>query len=281
MPETFCALLTAYLLGTFVLPVEWMSQPRHAVRHLTLRAAVVLSASCLLLGTFHWRILLAILLTLVLMAILRAYVLPDSVASFLLDQCAHLVVLLGLAFYFADAARYGWWSARVPPDLSKWYFASLSCVSGVILCVPAGGVLIAMLTKPFTREIRDNDIAGLTHGGKYIGWLERILVMLLVLMGQPGGDRLPDRRKVDPSIRRDKGREPAQSRRVHHYRDISQLWLGIADLVADAEGNRVLDPLSEPGYRPPGPPTAAVPQGSPRGASQSDIRRRFDCHFAS
>ena len=187
MPETFCALLTAYLLGTFVLPAEWMSQPRHAVRHLTLRAAVVLSASCLLLGTFHWRILLAILLTLVLMAILRAYVLPDSVASFLLDQCAHLVVLLGLAFYFADAARYGWWSARVPPDLSKWYFASLSCVSGVILCVPAGGVLIAMLTKPFTREIRDNDIAGLTHGGKYIGWLERILVMLLVLMGQPGG----------------------------------------------------------------------------------------------
>ena len=186
MPETFCALLAAYLLGSFVFPGEWMSQRRHAIRHLALRAAVITSASCLLLGTFHWRILLAILLTLVVMALLRAYALSDSVAPFLLDQCVNLVVLLGLAWHFADAVKVGWWSTGVKPDWSRWYFASLSCVSGIVLCVPAGGVLIAKLTKPFTVEIRD-DIAGLTHGGKYIGWLERILVMLLMLMGQPNG----------------------------------------------------------------------------------------------
>ncbi len=187
MGETFCALLTAYLLGGFVLPAEWMSQRRHAIRHLILRAAVVMPASWLLLGTFQWRILLAILLTLVLMAILRAYALPDSVASFLLDQCLHFTVLLGLAWHFADAINVGWWTTGVKPDLSRWYFAALACLSGIVLCVPAGGVLIAKLTKPFTREIRDDDIAGLTHGGKYIGWLERILVMLLMLMGQPNG----------------------------------------------------------------------------------------------
>jgi hypothetical protein len=39
----------------------------------------------------------------------------------------------------------------------------------------------------FTDEIRDNDIAGLTQGGQYIGWLERFLVMLLLLMDQPNG----------------------------------------------------------------------------------------------
>ena len=73
------------------------------------------------------------------------------------------------------------------PDLTKWYFASLSCASGIILCVPAGGVLIARLIAPFADEIRDYDISGLAQGGRYIGWLERILVMLLVLMGQPNG----------------------------------------------------------------------------------------------
>jgi hypothetical protein len=142
-----------------------MSQRRHAIQHLALRAAAITSASCLLLGTFHWRILLAILLTLVLMATLRAYALSDSVASFLLDQCVNLVVLLGLAWHFADAIKVGWWSTGVKPDLSRWYFASLSCVSGIVLSVPAGGVLIAKLTKPFTREIRGDDIAGLTHRG--------------------------------------------------------------------------------------------------------------------
>ena len=69
----------------------------------------------------------------------------------------------------------------------NWYFAALSCVSGIILCVPAGGVLIAKLIRRFGSEIRDYDIAGLIQGGQYIGWLERILVMLLVPMDQPNG----------------------------------------------------------------------------------------------
>jgi len=103
------------------------------------------------------------------------------------DQGAHMIVLLGLAWYFPDAAENGWWMAGMKPDLSRWYFAFLSCASGIVLSVPAGGVLIAKLIKPFTNEIRDNDISGLTQGGRYIGWLERLLVMLLVLMDQPNG----------------------------------------------------------------------------------------------
>jgi hypothetical protein len=99
----------------------------------------------------------------------------------------YLVVLLGLACYFPDATKNGWWNTSAKTDLSKWYFASLSCISGIILCVPAGGVLIAKLIAPFANEIRDDEIAGLTQGGQYIGWLERILVMLLVLMDQPNG----------------------------------------------------------------------------------------------
>jgi hypothetical protein len=113
--------------------------------------------------------------------------LPESLAVFLVDQCVPFFVLVGLAFYFPDVAKGGWWVAGRNPDLSKWYFASVSCASGVVLCVPAGGVLIARLIAPFAAEIRDTDILGLARGGRYIGWLERILVMLLVLMDQPNG----------------------------------------------------------------------------------------------
>jgi hypothetical protein len=186
MAETFCALLTAYLLGTFVLPGR-MSQRTRPVWPLALHAAMVTATSYLLLGTFHWRILLAVLLMPVVMAGVRALWRSDSITAFLVDQSLRLVVLLGLAFCFPDTAKHGWWISALRPDLSRWYFASLSCASGIVLCVPAGGVLIAKLIGPFADEIRDNDIGGLTKGGQYIGWLERILVMLLVLMGQPNG----------------------------------------------------------------------------------------------
>jgi hypothetical protein len=187
MTSTFCAILTAYLLGNLVFQAEWIIERTRRTWRPVLLGAVVASASCLLLGTFHWRIPLGILLTIVVMAAIELRLPPDSVALFLVDQCVRLIVLLGLACCFPDAAKNGWWTTGARPDLSGWYFGFLSCASGIILCVPAGGVLIAKLIKPLTIEIRDNDISGLAQGGRYIGWLERILVMLLVLMDQPNG----------------------------------------------------------------------------------------------
>lgn len=186
MSTTFCALLTAYLLATFVLPTRPAIKHARPILHPLLHAAVAALAACLLLGAFHWPIPAAILAAFFVLAAIEARRHSDSAASFLAGQCLRLAVLLGLAFYFPGAARDGW-TAGIKPDLSKWYFAVLSCVSGIILCVPAGGVLIARLIAPLHNEICDQDITGLKQGGRYIGWLERILVMLLVLVDQPNG----------------------------------------------------------------------------------------------
>ena len=185
MPSTFSAILTAYLLVGFVLP-EWKTETG-SIRRLLLRSALAASISCVLLGAFHWRILSVIVLTYLLLGAIEARISSDSPKLFLAEQSAYLVVLFGLACYFPDAAKSGWWATGMKPDLAKWYFAALSCVSGIALCVPAGGVLISRLLRPFTHEIRESDITGLAQGGQYIGWLERILVMLLVLMDQPNG----------------------------------------------------------------------------------------------
>lgn len=185
MPATFCALLAAYLIGRFVVPARWTKHARPAVA-VVLRAAAAASASGLLLGAFDWPVLLIVFLTVAVMTAIELRAPSGSAARFIVDQCVHVIVLLELAYYFPDAAAHGWWTASLG-GLSKWYFAALSCISGAVVCVPAGGVLIARLIVPFTDQIRDHDIAGLTEGGKYIGWLERVLVMLLVLMDQTGG----------------------------------------------------------------------------------------------
>ena len=79
----------------------------------------------------------------------------------------------------------------------KGFLKLLIVISGAILAVKAGGVLIGMAVRPFLDEIKDNenDVAiktktsgrGLKNGGKVIGQLERSLIFLFILMGQLSG----------------------------------------------------------------------------------------------
>ena len=182
----FVTMLTAHLVGDFVFQTEWMVERKRRIWVLILHVAVVAALSGLLLGVFHWQILLAIFLTHFALDAIKVYWFPDSIASLAGDQFAHLAVLLALACYFPSVAADGW-TAGMRPDASKWYPAVLTVISGVVLCVPAGGIVIARLTRPLAREIWTDDIAGLTKGGQYIGWLERLLVMQFLLIDQPNG----------------------------------------------------------------------------------------------
>jgi hypothetical protein len=187
MALTLCSILTAYLLGEFVFRSEWINMRSGAIWVAGVRGAAVTFMSYLLMGTLHWRVLLGILVASTAMAAVEMRTSQDSVVSFVGEQCVSLVALLGLAWYFPSAVTEGWWVRNAQHDLSQMYFATLSCIAGLVACVLAGGVLIAKIMRPFTDEIRDNDITGLAQGGRYIGWLERILVFLLVLMDQPNG----------------------------------------------------------------------------------------------
>jgi len=149
---------------------------------------VAIASVCyLFLGAFAWRILLMALAAHFILEFLELRSRSNSAAPFLLNHSLRIAISWIAAFCFPDAMKSGWWIASLPHDFSRWYFASPSCASGIILCVPAGGILISRLIRPFSEEIRPDDIAGLAQGGRYIGWLERILVLLLVLMNQPNG----------------------------------------------------------------------------------------------
>jgi hypothetical protein len=187
MPATFVAILTAHLLGDFIFHPDWMLQRKRDLPVLLLHVATVTAASFLLLGTLHWQLLIAIFVARLVMDAIKVCWLSDSLRPFLIDQTVRLAVLLALAYVFPDAAKNGWWMRHLGDGLPNWYFASLSLISGLILCVPAGGILIAKCTKHFTEEIGEADIGGLKKGGQYIGWLERSLVMLLLLINQPSG----------------------------------------------------------------------------------------------
>jgi hypothetical protein len=187
MAETFITILTAHLLGDFVLQSGWMIQRKRNFGILLLHVCLVTLLTGLLLGNFQPPVLLAVLATHLVMDSIKTYLMRDTLASFLIDQLFHLAVIACLAKLFPALVAEGWWPTLLEGDSINWYFAGLSLISGIVVIVPAGGIVIGRAVGRFLTQIPEGQIKGLDEGGRYIGWLERALVMLLLLINQPGG----------------------------------------------------------------------------------------------
>jgi len=185
MPETFLTLLVAHLVADFPFQPDWMIHHKKRPYVLALHTVIVVAMAALALGAIPLALLAILGITHLAMDSLKAYALGDSLRSFLIDQAVHVGVILGLAYTFPYITQGGWWDQHAGSAPST-YYAGLCLLSGLILSIRVGAILIRKATAPFTNQI-PTDIEGLTQGGYYIGCLERALVMLLVLIGQPEG----------------------------------------------------------------------------------------------
>lgn len=125
-----------------------------------------------------------------------------SIYAFFIDQAAHIFIIIILAITIIPVSSVAGAGANAISlfwvDLfGKGFLKLLIVLSGAILAVKAGGILIGMAVRPFFDEIKnnENDVAmktkasgrGLKNGGKVIGQLERSLIFLFILMGQLSG----------------------------------------------------------------------------------------------
>lgn len=185
--ETLITLLAAHLLGDFVLQTDWMARRKRNPAILLGHVAIITVLSLVLLGTLHWPILLAVFLMHLGVDALKAFGMKDTLQAFVIDQGLHLALIAALAAFFPEAFVDGWWPRVMAEEAMTIYLSGLSLLCGVILAIPAGGHLVGRFTQPFMEEIGEGDLQGLKRGGRYIGYLERGLVLLLVLIHQPGG----------------------------------------------------------------------------------------------
>ena len=82
MPATFIAILTAHLLGDFVLQPAWLIEHKRRISFLFLHAAIVTLATYLLLGALHSPILLIIFLTHLSTDAIKVYLCSNSLGPF-------------------------------------------------------------------------------------------------------------------------------------------------------------------------------------------------------
>lgn len=185
------ALLAGHLVGDFPLQTRLMVKEKHRPGILMAHGAIVAAVSYLFAARWtSWEIPLVILLTHLCIDFLKTKQRRASVTIFAIDQLAHLAVIVALA---GLAPRWGamsqwteWWG-------QPWWVAQAG-LSGFILTVWMGGVLVGLGVQPYLDEIQSatglvesslKPTRGLTHGGRLIGQWERALIFLFVGLGQP------------------------------------------------------------------------------------------------
>lgn len=174
-------LLLAHLLTDFILqPRSWVEdrcRKHFASGKLYLHGLITGVVALLLTGLKYWPVALTIAVTHMLIDGWKSYR-KNVISFFIIDQCLHLLVILG-CWYFSFLHWNDLTSAfrRISIDNNFWVLAT-----GVVLITAPAGILIGQMTKGWREKIMNPE--SLANAGKWIGIIERLIVFLLVLVGQ-------------------------------------------------------------------------------------------------
>jgi hypothetical protein len=199
--QLIVALLAAHLLGDFVLQSDEDVGKKYKI-YIRIKHSVVLAGlSYLLVGLWsNWVIPLTIFVTHLMIDSVKTKLSATGLKGFVFDQLAHVGTIVAIAFILV------WWDASSPStywetQVGNVYYVSLVLLSGIIVTVSIGSIVIELGVRPFQDQLalsqsKTSDhrgetdgygIRGFIDGGKIIGQLERALIFLLVLVDQPAG----------------------------------------------------------------------------------------------
>ncbi|HXB09950.1 MAG TPA: DUF3307 domain-containing protein [Puia sp.] len=175
-------LILSHLLTDFVLqPTSWVEdrgKKHFASLKLYLHATVTAGLAYIFIGWQYWLIALVIFITHLFIDGWKSY-LPGRITYFLIDQLLHLLVIFGCwIVWFNQWSFIGNRWQRLNSDLHVWILLTAL----VFVTFPAG-ILIGQLTSRWSEKIDDPENS-LANAGKWIGIIERVIVLLLVLQSQ-------------------------------------------------------------------------------------------------
>lgn len=180
MLETFTALLLAHALADFVFQTNWIMARKREPLGLILHGLIVLATALALTGHLYTPHVLALAAAHMIIDLIKTFLFPKGLASFLADQAAHIATIAVLSSICPTLWATGLW-ATVP-----WLPAAFALAAGAIIAVRAGGFAVGLLMARWKQDHAIETPPGLPGGGELIGTLERALIFLLVITGQIG-----------------------------------------------------------------------------------------------
>lgn len=173
-------LILAHLLTDFVLqPTSWIgsrNKKHFQSPFLYLHGFITAVATMLLIGFQYWWVAVVILVTHILIDGWKSYQ-PNETKYFLIDQCLHLLVIFicwYIVFLHPDDLIAAW-------DVINTKHTIIIITAYVFVTFPVG-ILIGQLTKKWREQIADAPTLG--NAGKWIGIIERIIILTLVFNHQ-------------------------------------------------------------------------------------------------
>lgn len=185
MLATFTALLFAHVLADFVVQTGWMAQNKRRPGVFVLHIGLVFVIAAVALGRWDapalaWIAGLALVHGVIDAAKLMSR--ANGLTGFVLDQAAHLASLAGLAILMPTLWAEGFWANILPA--SHMLLDAFALIAGLVIATRAGGFAVGALLAPYNAVDLPK---GLENGGMLIGLLERAMIFLLVLAGEPAG----------------------------------------------------------------------------------------------
>lgn len=182
MPAVAIILLSAHAFGDFLLQPTVMAKNKRQLLWLLAHSLIHGALAYLLLQQWsHWQLPVAIVVSHAAIDAVKSRC-DRSATAFAADQIAHALLILGLAWL---GLRLGWCE---PFGGHGWTW--IVGLAGFAAAVPGAGFFVG---EAADRIVRDNTSLqgmlkdGLKDGGKRIGQLERALIFVLILVGQPSG----------------------------------------------------------------------------------------------
>ena len=179
MTSTLAALLVAHVAADFLLQTRGMVARKKEPQVLFLHGLIVLATAYAALGRIDVWEPAALAAAHVLIDGIKVHALPDRLASFLGDQAAHLATLVAVAVYAPGLYAGGLWAEIT------WLPAVMTLAAGFNVATVAGGHAVAYLVGQWSADLDQTE--SLPNAGRWIGLLERGIIFVLILAGQPGG----------------------------------------------------------------------------------------------
>ena len=174
-------LIFSHLLTDFVLqPKKWVvnrNEKHFASPWLYVHTLITSISSLVFVGFNYWPYAIIIFITHTLIDGWKSYQ-PHTITYFLIDQTLHFLVIAACWF----AAFFTWtdmensWQA-IRNNQSLWIIVT----AYLFLSFPSG-ILIGQMTQKWSNQIRGS--AGLVNAGKWIGILERFIILTFLLNNQ-------------------------------------------------------------------------------------------------
>jgi len=181
-------LLAAHFLADFILQTDEDVKRKQSVLVFVKHIVLVTLLSYLLAGNWYcYTIPLVILFSHASIDLLKKTIKKDSLTIFLIDQVAHYLVIIGLSIYIQnkltqETNNLFWYSIW-----GSVYVKTLVMLISIILITKFSSIIISYIIKSFQTKIfkGENNSKDEIKTGRIIGYLERIIILVLFLAELP------------------------------------------------------------------------------------------------